>query len=159
MKEVSATVPLRTGLARAAACLADDPRAVLGDEVGVNLGSGGAIRQQVAVELGSEERSPGCTRWDLRWDPVGHARTLPAFTGNLEVLEADGATALRVVGTYRPPLGVVGIIVDGAIGHRVAEASIEQFAAGVARRVDRAAAQRTSRTWRPAEPAADLRPI
>jgi hypothetical protein len=158
MTAVSVTVPLRTDRARAVACLAADPTTVLGDEVGVDLRRGPAVRQDVAVQLGGANTTGDRTSWPLSWEPVGHARTLPAFSGTLEVRDTGDATALHVSGSYRPPLGLVGIIVDSAIGHRVAEASIEHFASSVARRLDRAAMS-TGVRWAPAERPPDRRPV
>jgi hypothetical protein len=126
--------------------------------VGIELGRGPSIRQQVAVELGAPETFDERTRWPLRWEPVGHTTTLPGFVGTLEVCEDDdGTTTLQVAGEYRPPLGLVGVIIDGAIGHRVAEASVEHFVIALARRLDRAWVLREG-PWRGAEPAPDLRP-
>lgn len=158
MTSISATVPLRTDRQRAAACLSSDPRSLLGDEVGVELRRGPTIRQHVAVELGAPATVGDSTRWPLSWRPVGHAKALPAFAGTLELSEHDdGTTTLQVTGAYRPPLGLVGIIVDGAIGHRLAEASIEHFAAGLARRLDRASVLREGPRRGP-ERGPDLRP-
>jgi hypothetical protein len=135
-----------------------DPLALLGDEVGVELRRGPTIRQHVAVELGTPVSLGETTRWPLSWQPVGHNKALPAFAGTLEIAEHDGeSTTLQVTGGYHPPLGLVGIIVDGAIGHRLAEASIEHFVAGLARRLDRASVRREE-PWRGPERAPDLRP-
>jgi hypothetical protein len=158
MTEVTAAAPLRIDAAQARDLLASDP-ALLGDEIGVDLRRGATIRQHVDVELSGPEQAPGGTRWTLTWVPVGHPTTLPAFEGVLEIRdEDDGATVLQVCGAYRAPLGLVGIIVDGVIGHRVAEASIEAFVASASRRLDRAAAHRQSQSWRGPERPADLRP-
>ena len=158
MTTVHACAPLHADRLRAVECLSSDARSLLGDEVGIDLRRGPTIRQQVEVELGVPATFGGATRWPLSWEPIGHTRALPAFSGTLEVAEDDeGMTTLEVAGTYRPPLGLVGIIVDGAIGHRVAEASIEHFVAVLARRLDRAASRR-ARPWRGPERSPDLRP-
>jgi hypothetical protein len=159
MTEVSAATPLRIDSARVRELLAGDP-GLLGTEVGVELRRGPVIRQAVAIELGSPQSDPTGTRWSLHWEPVGHTTTLPAFEGVLEVLDGDDGTAvMRLCGSYHPPLGVVGLIVDGVIGHRVAEVSIEHFVGGVARRLDRAAARSANGRWRAAERPSDLRPV
>lgn len=158
MTNVHARAPLRTDRLRAVECLSSDHRSLLGDEVGVDLRRGPSIRQPVVVELGVPTTLGGTTRWPLSWEPIGHARALPAFSGTLEVAEHDdGTTTLQVAGIYRPPLGLVGIIVDSAIGHRVAEASIEHFVGALARRLDRASVQRAG-PWRGPERAPGLRP-
>ena len=160
MTHVRASVPLRTTLPHATRVLARGASSVLGDEVGVELRRGPAIRQRVAVDLGEAVPTGDASRWALSWEPIGHTVVLPAFSGSLEIRELeDGTTSLEVAGSYRPPLGLVGVIVDGAIGHRVAEISIEHFAAGVARRLDHAAVQRDGRNWRGPELAPDLRRV
>ena len=59
----------------------------------------------------------------------------PAFSGNLSTrpADADARTILELTGTYEPPLGSIGQAVDGAIGHRIAQRSIENLLAKMAR--------------------------
>ena len=157
MTEVTATAPLHIDAARTQELISMEP-GLLGDEVGVDLRHGPAIRQPVAIDLGAPVTAPGRAAWALGWQPRGHTVTLPAFEGTLEVVDSErGEADLRLTGSYRPPLGVVGIIVDGVIGHRVAEVSIEHFVAAAARRLDRAAVQ-GSRPWHGPDRPADLRP-
>jgi hypothetical protein len=156
---ISATVRLHTDAQRAAALITTDTAALLGDEVGIDIRRGPVIRQRVTFELGAPETDGLSTRWSLAWQPVGPTTALPAFSGALAVRGmTDGTSALCATGAYLPPLGVVGVIVDRVIGHRVAEASVEQFLAGVARRLERAAVQASGRDWRGPERAPDLRP-
>jgi hypothetical protein len=52
--------------------------------------------------------------------------------GQLEIYPLTATeTQLDFSGEYDPPLGVVGDAVDAAIGHRVAEASVQRFVADV----------------------------
>jgi hypothetical protein len=158
MTAIDVSAPIRSDRQRATTLIEGDARTVLGDEVGLDVRAGPAIRQPVAIALGARSRTGPAARWPLSWEPVGHDAALPAFVGTLEVCDLDdGTTRLRVCGEYRPPLGVLGLVVDKVIGHRLAEASIEQFAMGVARRVDRAASRAAS-PWRGPEAAPDLRP-
>jgi hypothetical protein len=41
-------------------------------------------------------------------------------------------TQLELEGTYDPPLGPIGDLLDAALGHRLAEASVQRFVAEVA---------------------------
>jgi hypothetical protein len=70
----------------------------------------------------------------IRWNAVGPGGGLfPAFDANI-VLTADGerASLLRLEGTYRPPLGLLGARLDMAIMNRVAVATIRSFTGRVA---------------------------
>jgi hypothetical protein len=70
----------------------------------------------------------------LRWEVTGPGGGLfPALDADI-TLTADGdqATLLRMDGAYRPPLGAVGALLDQAILHRVAAATIRSFVGRVA---------------------------
>ena len=57
------------------------------------------------------------------------ARAIP-FDAALELSAwplSSTETQLEVTGEYRPPLGAVGNVVDAAVGHRIAEASVHRF--------------------------------
>jgi hypothetical protein len=41
-------------------------------------------------------------------------------------------TQLDLSGNYQPPLGLVGSVIDAAVGNRIAEASVHQFITDVA---------------------------
>jgi hypothetical protein len=70
----------------------------------------------------------------LRWEATGPGGGMfPALDADI-TLTADGeqATLLRMDGAYRPPLGAVGTVLDRAILHRVATATIRSFVGKVA---------------------------
>jgi hypothetical protein len=141
VNEITAVAQLSSARQGAVEALVTDAAAVLGHHVGVDHIPGPPLRQEVTIGLGTPVSNGDTTRWALTWEPVGHQATLPAFRGVLEVDDAvDGGATVRVTGTYRPPLALLGAIVDRVIGHRLAEATIEDFVAGVARRIDRHAA-------------------
>jgi hypothetical protein len=103
----------------------------------VELGGGSSVRERVTIhcarQLGSPEHH---VRWHIAWEPVGSARVLPSFRGELEATEAGEDTVLRLVGRYRPPLGALGAAGDMLIGHRVARRTLECLLAGIAERID-----------------------
>jgi hypothetical protein len=70
----------------------------------------------------------------LRWEASGPGGGLfPALDADLTVTSAGAdATALRLDGSYRPPLGPVGERLDRAILHRIAAATVESFVGRVA---------------------------
>jgi len=65
----------------------------------------------------------------LRWEAVGPGNKL------FPVLDADitlapyrkSATLLALTGAYRPPLGVIGVVLDRVVLHRVATATVQRF--------------------------------
>lgn len=66
------------------------------------------------------------------WEDAEHPDLFPTFDGGLE-LRADGrGTALGLVGSYEPPLGLLGRFGDGLAGHRIVMASLNEFLADVA---------------------------
>lgn len=57
-----------------------------------------------------------------------HPVLFPVLEGAVEVSPlTTGVTQLGLVGSYRPPLGVVGEAVDGMVLHRIAEAALERL--------------------------------
>ncbi len=56
------------------------------------------------------------------------------MSGELAVYPLSATeTQLEFAGTYEPPLGALGDALDAAIGHRIAEASVQGLVANVAR--------------------------
>jgi len=72
----------------------------------------------------------------IRWKPLPGG-VYPSFDGELRVLHSNHtySSILELEGHYTPPLGVLGLGFDAAIGHKVAEATIkyllEGFASGI----------------------------
>ena len=65
---------------------------------------------------------------------AGPGRDLPLFDGELRVLLGahSYSSVLELVGHYTPPLGVLGMGFDAAIGHKVAEATMKYLLEGLA---------------------------
>jgi carbon monoxide dehydrogenase subunit G len=70
----------------------------------------------------------------LRWEASGARGGLfPAFDADITLTpDGDHATALRLDGAYRPPLGGFGAGLDRALLHRVAAATIADFIGRIA---------------------------
>jgi hypothetical protein len=162
--------PLRSAYVKALAALADPAPVITGmavatydglrfTRIALNMRSGARLQQDVVVEIGLPVSDEHLTRWPVSWHPVGHARVLPAFEGELELADTAPGTELTVSGSYRPPLGVVGVIVAGMVGHRVAEASVEGFIAATARRIDAAVSAAHADRWVGQEAPAGLRAL
>jgi hypothetical protein len=76
----------------------------------------------------------------VEWRAAEHPDLYPTLAGSLR-LEASGPAGarLRLDAHYRPPAGRLGAAIDGAVLHRVADASTEEFVMRVAERLRRRA--------------------
>ena len=94
------------------------------------LGLSREVRVQ-ARELAERDGSAGLA---IRWEVTGPGGGLfPVLDADITVHPAgDGTTLLTLAGAYRPPLGPVGQVLDRAILHRVAAATIRNFVSRVA---------------------------
>ena len=95
-----------------------------GETVLLRAGFAG-VGKQVAVHS-----VPGYLRGEttvipLRWVATGPAAELfPAMDANLELDPSpDGHCRLTLIGSYRPPLGLVGVRLDQVLLHRAARAT------------------------------------
>jgi len=93
------------------------------------LGSAPGISRLVEVHVRDLAETGDSARLALRWAATGPGgRLFPALDADLTLRPAGPqATALGLVGAYRPPLGGLGAGLDRAILHRVAAATIRAF--------------------------------
>ena len=102
------------------------------------MGAGGSVHQEVAVEVGAA-LAPGeeeAVSLPLRWQATGRDRLFPAFQGVLQAARAPTGTTLRLAGTYRVPLGLLGRFGDGVAGRRLAQRSLVAFLEALSGRLD-----------------------
>lgn len=98
------------------------------------------IGAAVTIELvGTEERpasatgGPTSTVIRLRWKAVRAAAAFPAMDAELVVYPlSKDETQLDLRGTYEPPLGAIGSVIDAVVGHRLAEAAVHRFLGEIA---------------------------
>ena len=118
-----------------------------GEEIRARLGPGErAPAKAVHLDLGTPMRSSAETTVPMVWSATGTPGLFPRLEGDL-VISSVGSdlTHLALRGSYRPPLGPVGRVLDRALLHRVAEASVKRF-------VDRLAAAVTDQVVEPVAP-------
>lgn len=155
---------LATPFEDAARTLAGDPRGWLpepaepwGEAWLVDLRADGALpgglaKRRAVVRVGQvPERSLATAEGDVadngqakgllrpvRWEAAEASEVFPVLSADLELdaLQGDGCQ-LSLMGTYRPPLSVVGEATDRLLGHRVAEATVRRFVLDVAARLAR----------------------
>ncbi len=66
---------------------------------------------------------------DLRWHPRRDRPLLPSGEGDVVVRPADrpGSTELALVARYRPPAGLLGLVVDHLVGRRLSSLAARTF--------------------------------
>jgi hypothetical protein len=97
---------------------------VSGLEIGVD------VRIEVAKEPEEEGIAglPPVTHLAIRWKAAQHASLFPSMSARLSISPmAFAETRVEFDGTYQPPLGVVGGLLNAAIGHQIAEATVHRF--------------------------------
>jgi hypothetical protein len=104
--------------------------------VGVRL-AGIPVRKKVEVELGEPVKTTTWTVIPLSWKATFPRKLFPMMTGKIELAPVDkNVTRLTVSGMYEPPLGRVGRQLDEALMHKVAEATVQELAESIAKRLD-----------------------
>ena len=123
------------------AILAHEPEALLqpiarhathrGDRLLADVGFGDAVRveRSVAIQLRAPVRTSSKTILPFSWRATGTTAGLfPTMEADLEVASlGPSVTQLAISARYSPPLGAVGRMLDRAVLHRVAEATIKDF--------------------------------
>ncbi len=101
-------------------------------EVGFPTSSERRVAKSVEIEIGTAYRISGKAVLPLTWKATWAEGLFPVLEADLEIA-ALGAerTQLSISGRYRPPLGAIGRVLDRALLHRVAEATIKDFLDGV----------------------------
>ena len=121
--------------------------------LGVDLGAGASVRQEVLLHLGAAQPTETGLGLPVAWQAAGRQRLFPTFTGELEASETDHGTRLRLHGIYTVPLGVIGRVGDGVVGWRAARRSLDALVARLGRQLEIEVDRRRRSTPTP-EPAA-----
>lgn len=89
------------------------------------------------VEIGpAEAEASALAIRPVAWRSLNADRIFPRLVGDLELTRTSASTArLTLVGSYLPPISVVGGAADRLLGHHVAEAVIRTFLENVAARL------------------------
>ena len=131
---------LRTGPAGWIPSLIEDPSGRLLCTISVNFG--GHLRRQAQLGIGAVESGEGWAIVPVSWRAADADVLFPVFAGELQAaVLPEGRCELDLVGSYQPPLGPVGELVDRLVLHRVAGQALSRFLERVAGQVaDRARA-------------------
>lgn len=97
-------------------------------EVGFAVNDGRRIDKEVEISFGEPHRGPTKTWLPMSWTATGARRLFPVLEADLEVAAlGPSRTQVAISARYRPPMGSVGRVLDRALLHRVAEATIKDF--------------------------------
>ena len=100
---------------------------------GVDLGKEVSITVGTHVESPAELGKQPSTRIPIQWEAASGPRLFPLMKGELTLYPITATeTQLDFGGTYEPPMGALGGVLDAVVGHRIAEASIHRFLSDVA---------------------------
>ena len=93
------------------------------------LGSKPGLSRLVEVRFLDLVERHDCAGLAVRWEVTGAGGGLfPALDADITVTPAGvQASVLTLAGSYRPPLGTLGTVIDAVILHRVAAATIRAF--------------------------------
>jgi hypothetical protein len=90
--------------------------------------SGSGIAKTVHLEVGEPTRRADATSMPLAWTATGTPGLFPTMEADLTIgALGSGLTQVAFQGRYKPPLGLVGRVLDRAVLHRFAELSVKDF--------------------------------
>jgi hypothetical protein len=97
-------------------------------EVGFEVDQDRRIDKEVQIEIGQPFVFPTKTMLPISWTATGAERIFPQLEADIEIAAlGPSRTQLSMSARYRPPLGAFGRVLDRALLHRVAEATIKDF--------------------------------
>jgi hypothetical protein len=100
---------------------------------GVDLGKEVRITVGAPLQQEGELGRPPSTRIPIEWEAASRPGLFPLMSGELALYPITGTeTQLDFGGTYQPPMGPLGGVLDSVVGHRIADASIHRFLSDVA---------------------------
>lgn len=94
---------------------------------------GGLISREVEVTLGQVRERGEARVVPLTWKATGLTGMLPVLNGDLELAPLGPQRCrLTLSASYQPPFGDLGLALDRALLHRVAQSTVRSFLARVA---------------------------
>lgn len=86
------------------------------------------VDKTVEIEFGQPYRIPSKTLLPIAWKATGAEQLFPALDADIEVAAlGPNRTQLSISARYRPPAGPLGRMLDRALLHRIAEATVKDF--------------------------------
>jgi hypothetical protein len=116
-----------------AAARARDLVATLHAQVGALEVGADVVIEVVGRKEGVLPGGEKTTELELRWRAARAPGLFPAMSATLSVYPLSSReTQLDLQGRYTPPFSVVGVALDAAVGHRIAQASVLRFVQDIA---------------------------
>jgi hypothetical protein len=98
--------------------------------------AGISVQKRVTIELGEPEHKGDWTNVPITWKATFPEKLFPILSGRLELTPVEKqVTRLTLSGMYEPPLGRLGGLIDDAVMHSVAEATVREVAESIARQL------------------------
>ncbi|HEU4916499.1 MAG TPA: hypothetical protein VFV13_08035 [Acidimicrobiia bacterium] len=100
-----------------------------GEELRARVGPGaGAVAKEVRLVIGTPEIHRSGLIYPVSWSAIGSENLFPHLTADL-ILSHVGHDRTRIVldGTYQPPLGPLGKVMDRALLRHVAESTVRTW--------------------------------
>jgi hypothetical protein len=137
------SVHINRAVEECSAALAREPRtwfphlqADNASDVGLRV-AGVSVHKRVTVQLGEPETKGDWTNVPVSWKATFPEHMFPVLVGRLELVPIDTkVTRLTLSGMYEAPLGRLGALIDDAIMHSVAEATVREVAESIAKQLD-----------------------
>jgi hypothetical protein len=103
---------------------------------GIELGVKVTVHvRSVVDDEGVAGLSPA-TRVSIGWEATHAPSLFPLMAGQLSAWPLTSTeTQIELEGEYIPPLGALGVAVNAAVGHRIAEASVRRFVEDVVQHI------------------------
>lgn len=109
-----------------------------GEDLVARIGGSG-VAKTVLLDLKKPLRSASSTTIPLVWWATGTPSLFPTMDAELTVAPVgESLTQILFQGSYQPPLGPVGRMLDRAVLHRFAEMSVKDFVDRIIEQVGRA---------------------
>jgi hypothetical protein len=103
--------------------------------VGLKI-AGISLRKRVSIDLGEPVSEGEWTNVPVSWKATFPEQLFPVMTGKIELAPVDkNVTRLTVSGMYEPPLGRFGALLDEAVMHSVAEATVKEVTESIAKQL------------------------
>lgn len=96
-----------------------------GEQLHARVGPTASMAREVKLEIGLAEIHSSGLVYPIRWTAPGAGLLFPELNADLLLSKVGSEKArLTLKGTYKPPLGPLGRLVDRAVLGRVAEATV-----------------------------------